>query len=188
MDLDGLSPVSWLRVPRNRKNDDEHSITVKNTWLGTDIDRWCLPRNRKNDDVYSRTIKNTWSGTDIDRRYLSLKRKNDDRVSMTIENTWSGTDIDRWQRRDTSQRRMSVVFSNKIKIQGDWDFDLAKIGKLHFTIDEDGKRVPMSLKYEQAREKRIQRQVFNRWRHYKRPKVTIKLDPTDIPLLMDDKS
>ena len=119
---------------------------------------------------------------------MSLLRKNDDKVSMTIENTWSGTDIDRWQRRDTSQRRMSVVFSNKIKIQGDWDFDLAKMGKLHFIIDEDGKRVPMSLKYEQAREKRIQRQVFNRWRYYKRPKVTIKLDPMDITLLMDDKS
>ena len=74
---------------------------------------------------------------------------------------------------NTKPRKLSVVFNKKIRIEGAWNFALAELGKLHYIVNEDGTRQPMPLSYELAREKRLQRQVFNKWRHYKRkPDVT----------------
>ena len=72
-----------------------------------------------------------------------------------------------------------MAFNKNIKLEGSLNLDLAQLGKLHFIVLEDGTREPMTLQYELAREKRIQRQVFDRWRRYKRTSETLIDDTTD---------
>ena len=87
------------------------------------------------------------------------------------------------------RRRLAIVFNNNIKVEGAWDLELAKLGKLHYTVDEDGTRIPMTQAYEKAREKRIQRQVLNRWRRYHRkPEETGDAHPEDVALIESNKN
>ena len=122
---------------------------------------------RNNDDTQSTASHVHWS---------------DARQEHTSHGNFLGSELDK-----TRKKRLSITFNKKIKIQGAWNFEMANLGKLHYIVNEDGTREPMTLKYEQAREKRIQRQVFNKWRTYRRRKdVPVESEVID-PTLKKDK-
>ena len=98
-------------------------------------------------------------------------------------------DVTTGRRWKSSRRRLSVVFNDNITVQGTWNFDLAQLGKLRYAVDENGERVPMTEAYEQAREKRIQRQVFDRWRSFRRPlEHAVAIEDDDIALQLQENT
>ena len=133
------------------------------------------------DDVKTKPLAFHDSGTDLDATFFSAQELL--MCSQSTLNSEVNTKVDievnknelpehsqsnlTSQQNTTSRQKLLVVFNRKIQLEGFWNFDLAQLGKLHYVVREDGTREPMTLQYELAREKRIQRQVFDRWRRYK---------------------
>ena len=68
---------------------------------------------------------------------------------------------------DSSSKLVSIVFNNTIRVDGQWLFDVNMLKKIpHFRVEPDGALMPMTEAFEEARLRRIRRQVFDKWRSF----------------------